>query len=73
MELIKIEKKNGIETVNARELHEFLESKRQFADWIKQRIENYSFVESQDYYHISQKCETRTFLKRNRAKTKQLN
>jgi anti-repressor protein len=57
MELIKIEKKNGIETVNARELHEFLESKRQFADWIKKRIEIYGFYENKDYYSFSQVCD----------------
>ncbi|MBK2027265.1 antA/AntB antirepressor family protein [Allofrancisella guangzhouensis] len=27
-----------INSVNARELHSFLESKQQFADWIKNRI-----------------------------------
>lgn len=42
--------------VNARELHEFLENKRQFADWIKQRIEQYGFIENEDY-SISQICE----------------
>ena len=35
--------------VNARELHEFLGSKRQFANWIKERIESYEFVENVDY------------------------
>lgn len=39
----------AVETVNARELHAFLESKQQFADWIKARIEQYSFVEGQDF------------------------
>lgn len=36
-------------TVDARKLHELLGSKRQFADWIKQRIEKYGFVENEDY------------------------
>jgi phage anti-repressor protein len=49
MELIKIEQRNGIETVNARDLHLFLESKRHFSDWIKQKIENYGFIENQDF------------------------
>ena len=40
---------NAVETVNARELHEFLESRQQFADWIKNRIEKYEFVENADY------------------------
>lgn len=35
--------------VNARDLHIFLESKQRFADWIKNRIEQYGFVEGQDY------------------------
>lgn len=49
-ELIKItENKNGDKLVNARELHEFLENKRQFADWIKQRINQYGFVEGEDF------------------------
>ena len=37
------------QAVNARELHEFLGSKRQFANWIKERIESYEFVENVDY------------------------
>jgi len=46
-----------IQTVNARELHKFLESKRQFADWIKERIAQYDFVENQDYVLASQNNE----------------
>jgi phage anti-repressor protein len=46
--------------VNARELHEFIESKRQFADWIKDRIEKYGFVENTDYTLVSQNYETST-------------
>jgi len=48
-ELIKIEEKNGIETVNARELHEFLESKQEFSNWIKNRITKYGFIEEIDF------------------------
>jgi anti-repressor protein len=36
--------------VNARELHMNLESGRKFADWVKDRIENYGFVEGQDFF-----------------------
>lgn len=43
--------------VDARELHERLGSKRQFADWIKDRIQRYGFVENEDYFSLSQKCE----------------
>lgn len=35
--------------INARELHSALGSKRQFADWIKQRIKKYEFVENEDF------------------------
>lgn len=35
--------------VNARELHRFLESKREFATWIKDRIEKYGFSDGEDY------------------------
>lgn len=48
-ELIKIEEQEGIKTVSARELHEFLESKQQFQNWIKNKIEKYEFVENVDY------------------------
>ena len=35
--------------INARELHEALGSKRQFANWIRQRIDRYKFLEFQDF------------------------
>ncbi|MBU1160419.1 antA/AntB antirepressor family protein, partial [Patescibacteria group bacterium] len=38
--------------VNARELYEWLKSKRQFADWIKDRIEKYDFIENIDYFAV---------------------
>lgn len=37
------------QTVNARELHTFLENRDMFANWIKDRIEQYGFVENQDF------------------------
>ena len=37
------------QAVNARELHTFLESKQQFADWIKNRIYRYDFEEGIDF------------------------
>lgn len=46
-ELIKIESKDGIETVNSRELWEKLESKQDFSTWIKARLEG--FIENIDY------------------------
>ena len=40
--------------MNARELHRFLESGREFATWIKQRITKYEFEENVDYVSLSQ-------------------
>lgn len=48
-ELIKITEQNGQQAVSARELHAFLESKRDFSNWIKNRIEKYGFIENQDF------------------------
>lgn len=38
-----------VQTVNARELHEFLEVGKDFSNWIKDRIQKYEFVENQDF------------------------
>ena len=38
-----------VQTVNARDLHAFLESRQDFSTWIKNRIEKYGFVENVDY------------------------
>jgi len=46
MELIKIYKGS---LVDARELHQFLEVKRDFSTWIKGRIKRYDFEEGNDY------------------------
>ena len=63
-ELIPINKAdfNGAEinSVNARELHAVLESKYQFADWIKSRLEETDAVENIDYIIVSEKTETMT-------------
>ncbi|AKG07042.1 hypothetical protein AAX05_01270 [Moraxella bovoculi] len=48
-----------VQTVNARELHKALNNKRRFADWIKDRINDYGFVQNVDYVLISQNCETK--------------
>ena len=48
---------NAVETVSARELHAFLESKRQFSDWIKAKLERLRLVENKDFVIISQNCE----------------
>lgn len=58
-ELIKLQTgkigEEVIQTVNARELHEFLEAGKDFSDWIKARIEQYGFVEGQDFTTIQGK------------------
>lgn len=48
-EIIRITETDGKRAVSARELHQFLESKQEFANWIKNRIEKYGFVEGLDY------------------------
>ena len=57
-ELIKIEiNENNEQLVSAKELHEFLEVKSKFADWIKNRIEKYGFGENQDFVTVSKNLE----------------
>lgn len=48
-ELIRIEEKNGIQSVNARELYYSLGVGRDFPTWIQERIGKYGFVEGQDF------------------------
>lgn len=52
-ELIHIQPRDvggaSIQTVNARDLWQFVESQQQFADWIKARIETYGFIENEDW------------------------
>lgn len=48
-ELIKIEEKEGLKTVNARNLWNFIESGQDFSHWITNRIEKYGFVENEDF------------------------
>lgn len=38
-----------VQTVNARKLWAYIESKQEFANWIKGRIEKYGFVEGEDF------------------------
>ena len=51
---------NAVETVSARELHTFLEVQTRFNDWIKNRIEQYDFVENQDFLVVTEKKVTMT-------------
>jgi len=54
-DLIKIEKdESGIQTVNARDLHEFLGVKTKFNDWLIPRIVKYQFLENIDFVAITE-------------------
>ncbi|WP_455475712.1 antA/AntB antirepressor family protein [Bartonella sp. B17] len=44
-----------VQTVNARELYNFLEANVRFNDWIIRRIEEYNFKENQDFVSFTQK------------------
>lgn len=52
-DLIKIEKSNingaDVNSVNARTLWDFLQSKQEFSAWIKNRIKKYGFIEFEDF------------------------
>ena len=58
-ELIKLNEQTinneMVQTVNARELHAFLESKQEFTNWIKNRIEKYGFIKDSDFLIILSK------------------
>jgi len=68
MELLKVGettiKNELVQIVNARDLHIKLWSKTQFADWIKNRIEKYDFIENEDYILVSEKNETNNWYKK---------
>ena len=55
VEVVEIIEYDGKQAVNARELHEKLGNKKQFANWIQLRIEQYGFVENQDFRVFNQK------------------
>ena len=52
------ENENKEQLVNARELHEFLESKQDYSTWIKSKINKYEFTDNQDYITVPQKYGT---------------
>jgi anti-repressor protein len=54
-EIIKIQTNNdGKQTVNARDLHEFLENKDNFTSWINDRIKQYGFVKNIDFTSLQE-------------------
>lgn len=58
-ELIKITtNEEGVNCVSARELHEELEVKSRFNDWIKNRIKKYGFEENIDYICLTKNLVT---------------
>lgn len=46
------ENKRGERLINARELHKALESKRDFSNWINDRIVKYKFESGEDFSTI---------------------
>lgn len=56
-DLIPIEDRHGRKAVSARMLHAFLESKKDFSSWIKNRISKYGFAENMDYEVFTQLVE----------------
>ncbi|MGY6104272.1 antA/AntB antirepressor family protein [Pasteurella multocida] len=48
-----------IQLCNARELHAFVESKREYATWIKDRITDYGFIENEDYIIVTERTNGR--------------
>lgn len=51
--IIPIRQEEGKPSVNARDLHAFLEVGKDFSTWIKDRIETFGFIEGEDYSPIS--------------------
>ena len=51
-----------INSVNAREIHEYLKVKTKFADWIKRAIEKYDFIENQDFSILKNGNGTNAFI-----------
>jgi len=61
IELVKINiaeiSGSEVNSVNARELHEYLESKQDFSTWIKSRIDKFGFIEGEDFISFHKKME----------------
>ena len=54
--LIKVQtNENNEQVVSGRDLHEFLEVKTRYNDWIERKIQKYGFVENRDFIAITQK------------------
>jgi anti-repressor protein len=55
--IIPVSIESGIQTINARNLWQWLESKQDFSTWIKSRIDQYDFEENVDYVRFHKKME----------------
>lgn len=51
--------KQAVQLCDARELHEFVESKQDYSTWIKNRITDYGFVQDEDYIIVPQRTNGR--------------
>lgn len=56
-DLLPIREQSGIETVNGRDLHEWLEVGRDFSTWIKDRISKFEFIEGTDFLKLTKSGE----------------
>lgn len=45
----------SVQLCNARELHQFLDVKSEFRNWISNRISDYGFVENEDYIIVTER------------------
>ena len=53
--LIKVQtNENNEQVVSGRELHEFLEVKTKYVDWMKRKIEDYGFIENRDFIEVNE-------------------
>ena len=48
---------DGVETISARDIWKRVGSKRQFTNWIKQRVDKYGFIENEDYVTLARKVD----------------
>ena len=48
-----------VQLCNARELHAFLEIQTRYNDWIKNRINEYGFIQDEDYFVITERTNGR--------------
>ena len=44
-----------VQLCNARELHAYLEIGKEYANWIKDRINEYGFIQDEDYLVITER------------------